>query len=291
MNKKSQLPVKFYSLGAQTPTDNMPYYVGKAFITKAAEGLHVHFGLEIGVITAGSGLLYLDNKEYQLEQGSVYFLNGLAQHTHGISSNSDHMENVYVHIKQESLMHATPPKRDLILYEPFWQPEGRINPVISRCPSAAKSILKAYQHFQSKSDRLYTVRTWVELLNAFLAIADAVKSDKSTGEKNVSGARFALISRVVEYIHAHFQEDFAVEELAERNNMSLSYFSHLFKEVMQIAPIEYRNRIRIDHACELLASTNMKVAAIAKDCGFKSLSQFNELFIRQTGKTPREIRV
>lgn len=290
MSKKKIFPVLIHSFGSQAPTDTMPYYVGKARIYKEAEAVHAHFGLEIGVITSGCGVLYLDDTEYPLKTGSVYYLNGMRPHTHAISKKSEYMDNVYVHIKQESLMHATPPKRDLILYEPFWHAAGSSSPVLSSCKAASKAIIKAYEYFQSRNDRLYAVRTWVELLNAFLAIADVVSSEKSVANVGRSNGAFATISRVLEYIHAHFAENLSVEDLALRNNMSLSYFSHQFKEVMNIAPIEYRNRVRIDHACELLTTTNMKVSAIAKDCGFISLSQFNELFKRQTGKTPRYFR-
>jgi AraC-like DNA-binding protein len=289
--EKNKIPVRFHNIGTQTPTESMPYYVGKARISNKVDTLHAHFGLEIGVITSGCGILYLDGAEYPVKEGSVYCLNGMIQHTHAISKQGDYMDNVYVHIKQESLMHATPPKREIILYEPFWLNAGSVSPVLDRCQPAARAILKAYEFFQSRNDRLYAVRTWVELLNAFLAIADAVNSAKNTGNDGRSGAGFATISRVLEYIHAHFAENLSVEDLALRNNMSLSYFSHLFKEVMHIAPIEYRNRTRIDRACELLTTTNMKVSAIAKDCGFISLSQFNELFKRQIGKTPRNFRL
>jgi AraC-like DNA-binding protein len=288
--KNNDFPVRFHSIGSQTPSDTMPYYVGKARIYKEAEAAHAHFGLEIGVITSGCGVLYLDNIEYPLKTGSVYYLNGMRPHVHAISKESDHMDNVYVHIKQESLMHATPPKRDLILYEPFWLTSNTITPVLDSCKLASKAIVKAYEYFQSGDDRLHTVRTWVELLNAFLAIADVVNSDKRSVNLERSNVVFATISRVLEYIHAHFAENLSVQDLAKRNNMSLSYFSHLFKEVMHIAPIEYRNRVRIDHAYELLTTTNMKVSAIAEECGFISLSQFNELFRRQTGKTPRNFR-
>ncbi|MBW7457392.1 helix-turn-helix domain-containing protein [Paenibacillus sepulcri] len=44
------------------------------------------------------------------------------------------------------------------------------------------------------------------------------------------------------------------------------------------------------HAKELLVATDLKVAAIALECGFDSLPHFHRMFKRLTGSAPAEYR-
>ncbi|SFS21336.1 helix-turn-helix transcriptional regulator [Yoonia litorea] len=63
------------------------------------------------------------------------------------------------------------------------------------------------------------------------------------------------------------------------------------KSVTGFTPSEYINRIRIEHAAQLLRSTETPVDEIIEGCGFENVSYFYRLFRKQIGMTPREYRV
>lgn len=68
------------------------------------------------------------------------------------------------------------------------------------------------------------------------------------------------------------------------------HFRRRFKERFGLTFLDYVHKCRIELCCELLTSTNDKVAAIGQQAGFRDLKHFNELFRRTTGQTPTELR-
>jgi AraC-like DNA-binding protein len=95
---------------------------------------------------------------------------------------------------------------------------------------------------------------------------------------------------VIEFIHQHYIEPIGLDDIARASACSVSSLSHVFAQVMHFTPIEYRNRLRVVRAMELLCGTNEKLSRIATQVGFESLSQFHDLFKRVTGRTPASVR-
>ena len=62
------------------------------------------------------------------------------------------------------------------------------------------------------------------------------------------------------------------------------------KDVLGVTPTDYINRIRIDHAAQLLRTEDSPIEAIAEICGFQNTSYFYRLFERAYHTTPRRYR-
>jgi two-component system response regulator YesN len=82
----------------------------------------------------------------------------------------------------------------------------------------------------------------------------------------------------------------SIDEAASRVNCSRYYFCRLFKKVLGMSFVEYVHRMRIDHAKDLLLSSDHAVAYIAGEVGFENVSHFNRVFRRFTGITPSSFR-
>ena len=63
-----------------------------------------------------------------------------------------------------------------------------------------------------------------------------------------------------------------------------------FKEQYQCTCMEYLLRYRLKIAQELLSNTNLKVAEIAENCGFKYGTYFEKQFKKRLGITPAMYR-
>ena len=59
---------------------------------------------------------------------------------------------------------------------------------------------------------------------------------------------------------------------------------------MQMGPLEYINKVRIQAACEILKKTDESISDIAYKCGFTTNSTFNRNFRQFTGMSPVEWR-
>ena len=72
--------------------------------------------------------------------------------------------------------------------------------------------------------------------------------------------------------------------------MSKYHFLRIFKSVVGCTPIEYRNRIRLEHAKELLCDTSQTVGEIAASLGFGSNVYFSNVFKEKFGVSPSQYR-
>ena len=94
----------------------------------------------------------------------------------------------------------------------------------------------------------------------------------------------------VSYIFANIDKKISLAEAAKLSYMSESTFSRTFKIASGLNFSEMIRKLRIEHGCKLLTSTDLSVASIAKDCGYTNLSNFNRQFLKEMGATPREFR-
>jgi AraC-like DNA-binding protein/ligand-binding sensor protein len=98
------------------------------------------------------------------------------------------------------------------------------------------------------------------------------------------------IFRARGYIRDHFADDLSLGAAAKVVNMSANYFSERFKQVTGMRFVEYVARSRVEKARNLLQNPKFRISEVAFDVGFRSLSQFNRVFKKVTGQSPREYR-
>jgi len=79
--------------------------------------------------------------------------------------------------------------------------------------------------------------------------------------------------------------------LVEAAGRSHEHVCRTCKRVTGFTPSEYINRIRIEHAAQLLRSTEISVEDAVASSGFENVSYFYRLFRDQIGSTPRAYRL
>jgi YesN/AraC family two-component response regulator len=100
----------------------------------------------------------------------------------------------------------------------------------------------------------------------------------------------AAIWKARKYIEKHSREELSLTKLARMVNMNANYLSENFKQVTGVNFVEYVARTRFANACDLLGNPNLRISEIAFAVGFQSLSQFNRVFKRLSGKSPTDYR-
>lgn len=79
-------------------------------------------------------------------------------------------------------------------------------------------------------------------------------------------------------------------ELAERCFLSPSAFYSAFKQATGCTPVEYKNRLKVRMAMELLMNTSESLECICRRTGFSSPAYLRRVMYRYTGRKPHEIR-
>lgn len=92
------------------------------------------------------------------------------------------------------------------------------------------------------------------------------------------------------FIAEHSGEELSLRKVAKTANVSANHLSEKFKEVTGVNFVDYVALIRFEEACNLLLNSNRRISEIAFAVGFQSLSQFNRVFKRLSGKSPSEYR-
>lgn len=98
------------------------------------------------------------------------------------------------------------------------------------------------------------------------------------------------IDRIIYYLNEHFQEDLKLPHLAEFVGMSPSVLCREFKKTTKLTVISYLNTVRTSHALRLLRDSDLTVAEIAFESGFRNLSNFNRRFREHQKCSPTEFR-
>jgi transcriptional regulator GlxA family with amidase domain len=98
----------------------------------------------------------------------------------------------------------------------------------------------------------------------------------------------AWFSAVLEQLHA--DPNVSVDQLARGIGISTAQLRRHFQRRFGASPREYLNRVRLEDARQLLETTDLSAADIARRIGFHSASHFNTLFKNAFAVPPAQYR-
>ena len=93
-----------------------------------------------------------------------------------------------------------------------------------------------------------------------------------------------------EWALRHLGDPLTVDELASHAHLPLRTFERRFTAETGTTPMKWLNAARVDHARELLETTDAAVDHIGHQCGLGTAANFRHHFRNITGTTPREYR-
>lgn len=101
------------------------------------------------------------------------------------------------------------------------------------------------------------------------------------------------VGNVMDEQKPYLDSDFSLSKLSELTSIPKHMLSRFFSENMNQNFSDFTNSYRVEEAKKLLmdeAHQNHKIAFIAYECGFNTLSSFNAAFKKFTEKTPSEFK-
>lgn len=115
----------------------------------------------------------------------------------------------------------------------------------------------------------------------------ALRGSTSSADTPPAGRRIDL---TLDWIHRHLGRELHVADAARVAHVTPAAFSRYFHREVGKTFTQYVNDVRCSEACLKLRLTDRPVAAVARDCGYTTLSHFNRQFRLRHGITPREFR-
>ncbi len=99
------------------------------------------------------------------------------------------------------------------------------------------------------------------------------------------------VKEAMDFICASLDRSPTLAAIGRACGLSPSRLSHLFREQVGMAPVEYLEQQRMNRARELLEVSALRISEIAVMLGYESPFYFSRRFAKFTGSSPRQYRL
>ncbi|WP_372933597.1 AraC family transcriptional regulator [Mariniphaga sediminis] len=98
------------------------------------------------------------------------------------------------------------------------------------------------------------------------------------------------VRRAIHFLDKNLHKKLSLQQIAHEAGYSPTYFTTLFREETNYAPLSYFSHLKTLKACEFLDYTRMKVKEISYNLGYSDPYYFTRDFKKKMGMSPRQYR-
>lgn len=252
---------------------------------------HWHPEIEVTLFIQGEMEYQINDKVYHVKAGQVLFCNTNALHSGHMVGETDCQ---YIAI--------TFLPRMVYGFEGSLLQTDYVEPLLSDSEFAGLLLDKANPEeapMVEAAERIYEVsRNGSEtkemeivcLLQQFWLHLYRIKKPSIEAEEVIARRNMERIKKLLEYMHAHYEEPVTLEDIAASVNICKSECCRFFKKYMKKTLFEYLTEYRISQSLVLLSKEEYTVTEVADRCGFSNPCYFAKVFKTQMHMTPREYR-
>ena len=185
------------------------------------------------------------------------------------------------------------------LFDEKFLRRNQMNYIRKMLERSAKGILFSTETIQQIESRL-TILSQKQGFDSVLELLSILhdlsvsRNMHTLSDTIFSGAELTYNSRriekVLEHMNHNFHRNVKLDEVAKLVNMTPASFSRFFKQRTGISFIDSLLELRLGHSSRQLIDSTHSIAEIAYNCGFNNISNFNRLFKKKKGCTPKEFR-
>ena len=243
-------------------------------------------------VTEGEARLHLPDSIYTLTPGHLYIIPAYTMHSYECHGRFVHYYlHVYEGFKKETNVfelydfptEVTAQEGDEQLFVTMCReyPDAKL---LNYDPKSYDNTTKFTDYAKRYSDMPIYQKMWLRgcILILFSRFMAEAKLKMWTKDERVGNA--------LKYIHKNIYDDIDIDDLADVANVTKPYLIRLFKRYLNISPLQYINRKKIEKAELYLLTENISIKELAYTLGFSDHSYFIRLFKKITGRTPQEYR-
>ena len=248
---------------------------------------HVHREFEFGVVLDGQMRIITPEKRFVVNRDEVWLTNSCESHE--VYAGGVHSTYTYL-IVQLSPAFFRPylPDIDRLRFDTGALTAENTDPaLLDTCRRLLMDSAMSY-FAQEPYYKLTCAANINLLLRTLLQAAEHTWLDSDL--QNTRTLAMERIRRLTAYAEEHMGEKVQLSELAEREGLTLNYFSHFVKNSLGMSFQEYMARIRCERARAMIISTEDSLTDISISCGFSALKYMNSDFEKLYGVTPKEYR-
>lgn len=122
-----------------------------------------------------------------------------------------------------------------------------------------------------------------------LSMSACSKSNGAGTDKKGNPITLTVFSQLANYNH-NYATNIKLEVIASLFGYNSAYLGKIFNKTVGESFNSYVDKVRIDHAIELLMDNKLKVYEIAERIGYKNVDYFHKKFKKYIGVSPAEYR-
>ena len=176
------------------------------------------------------------------------------------------------------------------------QMAGIRNLLIESANGVAFSMATVWK-VHSKLEKLATTESgfrglldFMDLLNELAELGDYRLLATSSFASVNPACDSRRVQKVQAYIDENYRQDIRLADLADLVGMTPTAFSRFFKLRTGKSISDYIIDVRLGHASRMLVDSTTSIAEICYDCGFNNISNFNRIFKKKKGQSPKIFR-
>lgn len=252
--------------------------------------LHQHPEIQITLICQSVGTLIAGDYVGRFQEGDVFVIGSNQPHVFRNDAvylkKKKQAESVTVFFDENSLGGSFWQQEELISFLPFFKTSKtgyRINGALqTRTANLLIQLSEA-----SGLGKLILFMELIELLSHPTNLTPLSKTQTQGSIKDYDGSR---LNRIIAHTFREYQREIALSEIADIAHMTITAFCKYFKRRTGKTYLNFLQEVRVSHACKQLLEKDSPITDISDASGFSNLSNFNRVFKRITGHTPREYR-
>lgn len=99
-----------------------------------------------------------------------------------------------------------------------------------------------------------------------------------------------IVKSMLHYIHDNYCTNISIQQIADHCSINSNYASQLFNKIIGQTYNSYLTDLRLKQAVKLLQNTDLAVAEIASEVGYRDYFYFAKVFKKSMGITPTSFR-
>ena len=248
---------------------------------------------KISIVTEGNGILRVINQVVPCKKGDIFIINSDVPHKYFTSQENEKITATSIHFDPKEWFDGKISDSDdsRFCYGVF--SENSIVTYAMLNSKTLKEILRLFNLIESELEEKeseWHAAVKADLTLLLITVGRYVNSAVKT-ELNVKPKEWILVSSVMTYVEERYSDpDMTLASIAESLYISQSYLSKIFKTMVDEPFFEYVQKVRIDHAADMLKDTKLSVDDISQMCGMRDVASFYGLFKKHMGMSPTQFR-
>jgi len=248
---------------------------------------HVHPEAELTLIVRGRGMRYVGDDLAEFREGDLVMLAGGLPHTWSSSVRSGRgVESIVVQFLPESLGIDDGRRPETRAIHRLLQRAARGLAFRGRPAREAARMMRAMADL-APLPRLLRL---LETLDRLTATRQARPLSTRVFTSPLLDRDRTRLDRVCRALERRYTQPLCLDDAARIARLHPASFARFFKRTTGQTFVEYLHRLRVGHAARLLSETDRSITDICFQSGFGNVSNFNRVFRRLRGATPRDYR-